>query len=270
MPCPPLVSRQTFDAAQAALTMRRKHAGRKPTHNYLLKGKVFCRECGNLYYVSVTSRGRALYNCGSIRRYGKDAPPHAGKTHWRAEELEETIRQFILHLRSDPENLLAKARVWEERADGIAIEHDKQETKLRTALDRLDERRRRVNALCLAESMTPDEANKEVARIKGERAQVELKLQAKGTPIDADVCRWMAQSLRETAADDKRRHLHEVVDAGLVDYRQDVDKLITAIWIEADGSLTVEGAIGRKLSPPFYQRGDFPIRRYAIRLPRTS
>lgn len=257
MACPALVNERTFAQAQAALKLWRRMSGPKPKHTYLLKGKVFCRQCGSLYYVASSSDGKAIYCCGSIRRYGKDAPPHEGKTRWRAAELEETIRQFILRLRSDPENLLAKARVWEERAEGIATERENQETKLRAALDRLEEQRRRVNALCVSQSMTVDEANTEVARIKREKTELETKLSALQQPIEADAYRRMAQILRETAADDRQRHLHEAVDAGLVNYRREIDNLITRIWLEQDGSLAVEGAVGAKLSPRIRSMGWF-------------
>lgn len=110
-----------------------------------------------------------------------------------------------------------------------------------------------MNALCVSQSMTVDEANEQVARIKRQKKESETKLHAlREQPVEGDSLRRMAQVLREAAQD---RRLTEAVDAGMVDCRNEVENLITRVWIEDDGSLTVEGAVLDKHSPPSRSMG---------------
>jgi site-specific DNA recombinase len=243
MRCPAIIDEQTFRAAKEALKRRRTHSGPKPKHPYLLKGKLFCRRCGSLYYVDTLGsggprKGQAVYRCGGLRRFRDRAPSHEGvyKTHWLASEPDRRIKEFIIRVMNDPDRLLDDAEIWEQAAAEIGSDSQQEEARLRAQLDRLDGERQRAIDLRVEAMITHAEAAQRLSRIESQRAELGAKLRAlQQRPADGDTFRLFARHLRDCAA--KSIPVDDHVG------REEVESLIARIWVEDNGDLTIEGRI---------------------------
>ena len=77
MQCPPIISRETFDAAQRLLNANKKRRKRKmETQQYLLQGMMKCAKCGGSIVIRRPVSG-AYYTCFNAVRVGNDNKCHA-------------------------------------------------------------------------------------------------------------------------------------------------------------------------------------------------
>jgi site-specific DNA recombinase len=256
MACPELVDEDTQMAAKSALKRRRIHSGPKPKGVYALKGKCFCRRCGSLYYVSTKgseSGGKAKYRCGSRVRYRELAPSHEGvyKTHWPADELEGRVLEFLQRAVGDPENLLREAVTYEQRAYSADTQQVDVEERLRALLCNLDSQHERALKTYVRMGGFSQVLDAEVARIARERADIETQISHLERFPDAERFLHYVHNLRSLA---------RVITAGKAGYTllghplgptyPGMHKLIDRVWVEDDGSLTIEGAIPGVIPPP--------------------
>lgn len=233
MGCPAIVDRATFDAAQAALKARKAFSGPRPKHAYLLKGRVFCRICGHLFYVDTSSKGKAMYRCGGIKKHYA-VPSHEGtKIRWQAAELDGRVRAWATAIVNDPDSLLERAQVFEWAADHPDC-GGREEAQLQAGVDRLTAERQRLIDLRVDGSISHDETATRLSRIEAERSEAMAGLRAlRGErPSKRVAFRMFALFLRACAAG---RGLPG--DAN----EDDVARLVRRVWVEPDGELTIEG-----------------------------
>lgn len=86
----PIVSQETFDAAKRALESRVRTRDR--TYDYLLKGMLFCHECG--HKISVERRNNKLHTMCSYYRYA--SPPLRYKICSRHNMLLEDVTKAVV------------------------------------------------------------------------------------------------------------------------------------------------------------------------------
>jgi site-specific DNA recombinase len=70
-PCPPIVDEETFELAQRRLETNKTLSARRTKREYLLRGLVFCPECGRRMQINQSMRYKCLHP-------GHDAPPEPG------------------------------------------------------------------------------------------------------------------------------------------------------------------------------------------------
>jgi len=250
MASPALVDEDRQARAKIALKQRRTRSGPKPRNVYALKGRVFCRRCGNLYYASTKSRdsgGVAKYKCGSRVRFHELAPDHTGvyKTHWPADELEGRVLEFLRRAISEPENLLREAETYEQRAAGADVEQTHEENRLRAHLRNLDAQHERALTTYVRMGGSSQVLDSEVARIARERADAEAQLKGLERTPDAERFERYAQNLRRLARYVVQGKVPQgfLLGTSLAPTYPSMGKLLDRVWVEDDGSLTVEGAI---------------------------
>jgi len=232
MGCPAIVDRATFDAAQAALKARKAFSGPRPKHPYLLKGRVFCRICGHLFYVDTSSKGKAMYRCGGVKKH-HTVPSHEGtKIRWLAAELEGRVRAWATAIVNDPKYLLESAEAFEWIADH-PHSGGQEEAWLQAQVDRSTAERQRLIDLRLDGSITHDETTTRLSHIEAERSKAMARLRAmRDQPTSGELYRGFAQFLRDCAAG-RDTHGEAAWD--------DVSRLVQRVWVEPDGELTIEG-----------------------------
>jgi len=258
MPCLALVTETDQQEAIAALKRRSVHSGPKSRTFYALKGKLFCRRCNSLYYVSTMGAGKhagtAVYRCGSRVRYRRNAPSHRGvyRTHWRADELEKSVLEFLQRAVAEPENLLREATTFEQRATSADTQQVDVEKRLCALLRNLDQQHER--ALKIAVRMGGDSLqvlDAEVARIARERADAETQISRLERTPDAEKFTHYANNLRRIARGIiEDRMEYTPLGHPLGPTYPELSKLIDRVWVEDDGSLTVEGGIPGTIPPP--------------------
>ena len=94
MPCPALVTSRLFEKVNAGLPTKRLDSKRNTKHEYLLQGRMFCGECGKVYY-SYSNRGIRGYCCSVMRHRGKEAGHDGIRWRYDADYLEEVVLDFV-------------------------------------------------------------------------------------------------------------------------------------------------------------------------------
>jgi site-specific DNA recombinase len=236
---PPIIDEATAKQTRAILHSRLREGGPKPKHNYLLRGLLHCRVCGSGYNCAVI-HGRPTYRCW--RKASGSPIPHPGRHYFRASDLEERIKAFIVQAQTEPEALLADAKVWEERAMVADTEQQRAITKVQARLTELGQQRQRVLDLHQGDHLSYAEATERLAHIESDRRKADTALKEAQAPAEDEISysEWAAL-LREMAADvlDGRGEQWELG----VDFPARLHRLVQRIWVEQNGSLIVEGAI---------------------------
>ncbi len=152
---PPLVSRETFTAAAAALTARRR---RPEGHGrvYLLSGIARCAACGRR--VTGSGGSRPYYACS-----GKRAQPPCGSPYFPAESLETAVwARIVAGLDQAATGDAPEIGAWAERA----IARDRK---------RLETRRRRLVQAGAAGRLLPEDLALALAQVDGRLKALELE-----------------------------------------------------------------------------------------------
>lgn len=109
---PPIVSSETWDAVQTALTQRKASSGAPAKHDHLLRGHSSCGVCGYTMWVVTPRPGhgqQAYYRCcttNSWRGLGLAGP--CGNRHHRVRDVDAAAWAKLLEILKDPK-LLAEA-----------------------------------------------------------------------------------------------------------------------------------------------------------------
>jgi site-specific DNA recombinase len=109
---PPIVSQETWAAAQAALTQRKTSSGAPAKHEHLLRGHASCGVCGYTMWIVTPKPGHgrnAYYRCcstNSWRALGFSGP--CGNKHHRVADVDAAVWSKLLEILRDP-TLLAEA-----------------------------------------------------------------------------------------------------------------------------------------------------------------
>jgi DNA invertase Pin-like site-specific DNA recombinase len=129
---PPIISQETFDAAQEMLDCNRRMARRNRKHDYFLSGLIFC-ECGRaMTGASYNTDGKtySYYVCTARTEYTM-AGPRCTARRLRVDAVDEAVWEHIYNLLMHPQNLLV----------GLEAEQEKQreaQEKLGQNLNRID------------------------------------------------------------------------------------------------------------------------------------
>lgn len=126
MECPPIISKELFEAVQARMAAnKRQNTGKHVTVlEQPLKGKIFCGECGSAMtiYYKYPRKGEGRYE------YYKCAAKHRGKgcsgVSIRKDELEKTVADAVVSLLGAPkarEKLLEVMRTQREEIVNTAM-----------------------------------------------------------------------------------------------------------------------------------------------------
>jgi site-specific DNA recombinase len=147
MKCPALVSEELYNATQLALKKRRKDSPRNTKQFYTLQHLVWCRHCGSRYMSKSTwnSQGpRVVYVCRQRTVYGAKADHDGIKWRWVGEELERTVKCYILRVLAEPDYLLHDAKVFQDEVDQHLVEYRNQREGLCTKLANLEQQETRA------------------------------------------------------------------------------------------------------------------------------
>ncbi len=133
---PAIITEEMFGVAQAQLQLNYKKAKRNTKRQYLLRGHLYCRQCGRSYC------GHAARTIGYYRCHGKlriTAPVNrCHNKNWRADEIEPLIWKEIERVLDNPEFIVTAIKKQRDDAGNLGIletELQRVEKQLKT-LDR--------------------------------------------------------------------------------------------------------------------------------------
>jgi len=132
---PAIISQEMFEAAQKQLQVNRAKASRNTKREYLLRGHIFCRQCGRAFYGCVIRDCR--YRCSGRLRMVTPVNRCVNKS-WQAENIENLVWQQIERVLDNPELIITEIGKQRQDANQLGIletELQQVERQLR-ALDR--------------------------------------------------------------------------------------------------------------------------------------
>lgn len=265
MQCPAIIDPVMFQAVQVGLAERRGRSLAAMTktqrHFYLLRGMVHCRECGGTVGGETARKPngweRSFYECQQRRRYKAARARHV-KGRWFADEVEDVVRDFVVSLLREPEKALATARL--ATAESEAARQDVQRARLRAQaeLDGLDGEEANIITWARKGHITEAAMLQQLDQIKARRTELEAKVTQADPPSPEFDPAMYAQALQHAATVTQDILNGKLMGVTGLMYDENLrgllPMLVSRVWLEVDGSVTVEGSlpaqpVGR-ISPP--------------------
>ena len=143
---PAIITLEIYEAAQKRLQANRDKAARNTKREYLLRGRIKCRQCGYSYAGGITTTGRKdgdryrrIYRC--LGQWKENTARRGERCHnrtWRADTLENQVWAELERYLSKPELIVSQLEAQKEDANqlsGYEIESEQTGRQLRV-LDR--------------------------------------------------------------------------------------------------------------------------------------
>jgi len=272
--CPAIVDEETFRLAREAVGRHKVDSLRNTKAFYLLQHLIWCRTCGGRYLAKTVNGGQQVYLCRQRNAYGKDAGHVGVKWRWKAPELELPIKRHVMKLLVDPTYLSRELEVRVEEAKRATRQQEEQRARVRARLTALDEEEQRVLMLA-RRGVYADEGQliRQLEAVREERREQQAELEELQQSSDtAHALEYHLAVIQEgLALTDLAREMKELIPDA--DWQNDswiddslallaeqpgdsIDKafadlikqVVTRVWVEPDGSLTIEGVFGPVVS----------------------
>jgi site-specific DNA recombinase len=282
MPCPLLVEQETFDAVQAGLKKRKRDSPRNTKNLYLLQHLLWCHCCGGRYMAKTVSHG-AVYLCRQRTVYGQRAGHDGVKWRWHAGELETRVKEHVLRMLVEPDYLLHNAQVYRDEVEQRVNAQRNEEDRLRARLTSLEQQEARavegytkglydeskLQEILSAMHAQQSETQAKLSVLAAESPAEELTKAEKASMLASWVLTRHAVPLEGKSPDEVFASLFEGghVEWALVEgedpdtqewtwvmdptkpasldklWREVITALVSEVWVEDDGSLTVKGTL---------------------------
>ena len=216
----PLIDQKTFDLVQNALSEKGKYGIRKRKHNFLLRGIVFCKDCGKRYVAEwhyhekyKTGNGKiGMYHCSQVGKRGKCPSKYVLLT-----DLEDQVQREVAKLEFKPEFVKAvKVNIRKVYKDSVGrVKATKK--AIRNRQDAIEMKRDNLEDDRLKRNISVETYNRLNDKLEAEllTVQKELAEQNKLRTIDIsiiDEVLSLTQNIVETYdnadTDHKRAYLH--------------------------------------------------------------
>jgi len=233
---PPIITKETFQAAQRQLKMNVGLASRDQKYQWLLRGLVFCRHCERRYCGEPEHKRYRYYRCPGRSRVVSPEPCRNYRVN--ADWLETIVWNRVKETLQNPDLLLHELkRRREAKTEVKYIEEELQRNQSR--LGNLDEAETRAIRLRLYAGRSEEKTLAELQRIYDQRARIEqaideLEMQME-TAKQAEINENGIKRFCEMAA-------QNIDDFGFVQKRLAMQALQVKIWIDRL-TVIIEGLI---------------------------
>ena len=116
---PALITEELFQAAQKQLELNYKGAKRNVKRQYLLRGHLYCRQCGHAYCGRV-DRVTRYYRCPGRQRITMPVNPCLNRN-WSADKLETLVWKEIERILDNPDFIVSAIEQQRDNADNLSI-----------------------------------------------------------------------------------------------------------------------------------------------------
>jgi len=251
MTCPVIVDEAMFNAVQQALRRRKVDSSRNTKRLYLLQHLLWCRSCGARYTPRTVREGLQYYECYHRRCYGPKAGHESVRWRWRVEELDARVKDIVRGLYTDPERSLRDVEFAVERVKEDCAEKAERIVRLERRVEKLAEEEIRIITMARKGHIDETQMLQQLDQVRAERQDVqhELKL-ARKVARDVDWIVEAAQWFTELAASlPMAEGFHDEATGERLEptpeqWRDLIHNVVDKVWIEDDGSLTLEGPLG--------------------------
>ena len=159
---------------------------------------------------------------------------------WSADETENAVKQFIVNLLAEPEKALATAEIATHEAAQARQEARRTRTRAQAELDGLDSEEQYVITEARKRYISEMAMLQQLDQINARRAELEEILshqEPQGAVISPEVLAEVLGKASETLK------LWIVDTGGFVDDESLIHRLVSRVWLEPDGAVTVEGVL---------------------------
>ena len=203
----PIVDRETFDKARRLVESRRRTRSR--TYDFLLKGLIFCHECGCPLAVinrkTASGEDRLFFVCRTYQRFTKSGvcTSHTIKEQTVTRAVTEKVREVCRdYLRADYLTPAARAEVTRALAEA---DNGKERRSLKAKIDSLTARLDKAYMDKLGGLLDEADFQRIYARLKADRAALEQRLtqpdRPAPSPAEQDtLAKKLAERFLETAS----------------------------------------------------------------------
>lgn len=216
----PLIDKATFDLVQKILAEKSDCGLRKRKHNFLLRGVVFCKDCGRRYVAEFhynskykTSGGKCgMYHCSQTGKRGKCPSKSLSMT-----SLEDQVKQEVAKLEFTDEFVKAvQSNITSVYDESVSlIEHAKK--ALYNKRDGVDQKRTKIELDYFENKLSAEQLQKFNTKLDAEALAIQKQLaeQDKVRTIDTSVItevlkltRNIVKTYEESDTDHQRAYLH--------------------------------------------------------------
>ncbi|MFX1537134.1 MAG: recombinase family protein [Promethearchaeota archaeon] len=232
---PSIIEKDLFEAAQKKLRLNLKKSPRNTKYEYLLRGHIRCRHCGQAY-TGEPHRGKTYYRCLGRRRINTKSEICRNKT-WNADNLETIVWNEIENYLSDPNVIRNELEKRKQTASQLDVfEEEIINTELRIKELNKEQKKLLQWALKGFPSDQVESENKRINQAKEtlnqERIEIELKLNNNRDSI------VNIQKFEDVVKDIK----NQLPNLDFEGKRLALDFLDITIWIDSE-NVNITGAI---------------------------
>ncbi len=153
MPCPVIIERDKFDAAQALLVRNRTQAKRNRKHAYLfINGRLRCGQCGCAMTGLTNQQGYAFYRCSRAAHLDV-VTPHA-RRNVQATAVESVVWEAVERLLNNPALITAQVEQRREDTSVQKTDMDRERQHYKRQLAQCDKELKRWEAAISARLLT--------------------------------------------------------------------------------------------------------------------
>jgi len=238
--CPPIISEETYQLAQERLSGNKELSSRNTKRNYLLRGLLFCGECGRRFQAS-TRTGR--YICAYTRRQVADdagVTRCGNETRLPIDGLDGEVWKEVTALIKRPSTL----RKYHKILQGKLLPKACSDSDLAARKEKLDQRIRRINDLYVRGEIGRDDHTGRLKLVKEELHKVTSKIaKLKEQLLEDHEVEQMLQSFSAFSSAIKE----EIDDVDFATRRQIVENMVKRVVI-GKKDVTIEYAVALKNS----------------------
>jgi site-specific DNA recombinase len=166
---PPIISQKDFDPVQRMLTANQRGSFRNVKNFYLLRGLIFCRQCGSKYRGMTSGRKpwiKTYYRCASHIGTSQ-IPPCRGKA-VRADILDAAVWETCLSFAQDPGQVIEELRAVMQTTQNVQHESRALVASLEKQITKIKQGRADTIRLHRLGVITQEETERDLAALEGE------------------------------------------------------------------------------------------------------
>ncbi len=247
VPCPAIIDKETFEKTQIKLSSNRRRAKSNIKHDYLMRGRIFCRECGVKYYSRTTNKRWGYY---THDEYGRPKTDCDNKVHVPIKVIDEPVEDFIIEAVTDPD---FATKEFERHQKEKETYYSDDLVELETIMAKINAlRAQALNAedMLTRETFSLEQYNRQIERIDEEQSGLVKRaeeLQVKLEPIQTYEWQYEGDASYWTNLIDEGKDISEEDFYGLVRMAVDFDELVVRLdckaYVSKDGKIELHSKL---------------------------
>ena len=253
---PALVTEEQFVRVGKAMQKRAYDAPRRTTRTYLLQKLLRCRTCGGRLHCRVWSRGVRRYMCYNRTRFTKTGTHDGVVWHVLADDAEARVIKLVEDFMADPENAANDMEIYADALDNLTQKATAELPELERRLTDLITQEDVIVDLAASRQITEAQLARKMAKVEADRAKIKAAIDGLKSATDFDTSQVKSSWARNIAKRLRRGQVKVAPEGKIIAnadtrlVKQIIRSLIDLIWLEPDGTLTVEGPVTASALPP--------------------